>query len=1156
MNFQSIIKSAYNELPMPMKQKPWQYVNHGVDPLVNNEQLNCYLAAYGTMHEAKIKLAIDSISDLEQLLCTDYQIIDWGCGQALATIVFLECLRERNISKLPSMVNLIEPSAIALAKGESYVKNIATQVQINSVNKYLNDLNADDIQINKPLTIHFFSNILDIETIDLDSLIGLVNAKLQGEHCFICVGPMNATSTRIDSFANKMNISTTDLIGSQKGSLKNTRGTVKLLVFKVKGTEIKIIKSIFYPPMPKDSNMLHILEKKLYDIDTNSLNGINRIIEYYKLVVELEQLREPEIKSHEKRYYEYELEENNGFVVDLESNPTFLNIFNINRNSAITPLYKAKDVYISFEFEFEKKKYPLLSYTYTFNDIKSINTAVEKINLKLSSFELNFGVVSKFVKNHEAIDELDKFYKENNSIAEVLEFLKKITNTDFKFDDKLCFALSAKNPALSQIYAEIKRLNSSLITQDSLLYNFLFNHQIDNKHDEQTEADLIQICNLDDSQKKAVLSAFNNKVTVVTGPPGSGKTQVITNIVANAVFQNKKVLVASKNNQAVDNVKERFDKDEKTGFFLRFGSKEVLKIQTLPNISQLSDFKSTLIDNQFELNESLKALKRVISVRDENKSNLEKRDSFVANLPRLSIEVQELEEKLNSFKTENSQYEEIRQSYQIDQIQHKIASIKKKRNLFESKYAGLNKFWIDWFTIKKHALDFITYKDDFELKIQPVLKSIPDQLSSYSKGLELIKSYNDLILVFEDLLNYISLQENLVQDVLEKKTEFENAESFISMINLQESAIKQEIENCEPQIINLSKIVLKEKINNKIFNSNQFDILNYSAHLPDKIPTYTPAAVKLFENTTKNFLNIFNIISVTSLSAKASLPLSNELFDMVIIDEASQCDIASAIPLILRAKQLVVIGDPKQLKHISSLNSFEEERIKEHLNLNALTCLNFKNNSLWDYTGMFLKIAKTNNQKIDLNGHYRCHKSIIGYSKQFVYSDLGINLNICTKEENYNVRPNGMQWIDVIGVQKSETININDQEVEKCIELATDFHDKYPNKSIGIVTSFRHQANEISNKLPDLLKSKITVGTVHVFQGDEKDIMIYSLVVTNNSPASKLYFIDDMVPESVNVAVTRAKNTLIIVGNKEYIKTNSINKPLGKLAYYVDNLQN
>ena len=57
---------------------------------------------------------------------------------------------------------------------------------------------------------------------------------------------------------------------------------------------------------------------------------------------------------------------------------------------------------------------------------------------------------------------------------------------------------------------------------------------------------------------------------------------------------------------------------------------------------------------------------------------------------------------------------------------------------------------------------------------------------------------------------------------------------------------------------------------------------------------------------------------MTSLSARGRLPFEPGIFDLVVIDEASQCDIASALPLLYRARRAVIIGDPLQLKHVST----------------------------------------------------------------------------------------------------------------------------------------------------------------------------------------------------------------------------------------------
>ncbi len=131
----------------------------------------------------------------------------------------------------------------------------------------------------------------------------------------------------------------------------------------------------------------------------------------------------------------------------------------------------------------------------------------------------------------------------------------------------------------------------------------------------------------------------------------------------------------------------------------------------------------------------------------------------------------------------------------------------------------------------------------------------------------------------------------------------------------------------------------------------------------------------------------------------------------------------------------------------------------------------------------------------------------------------------------------------------AENININKLEADKAIQLAINIHKENGSLSIGIITPFKNQAEYIFDNLPAEVRYIIKVDTVHKFQGNEKDIIIYSLVVTNNSPKSKLYWIDNITPNLVNVAVTRARNTLYVVGNRAYIKKESnIHKALGCLA--------
>lgn len=306
-----------------------------------------------------------------------------------------------------------------------------------------------------------------------------------------------------------------------------------------------------------------------------------------------------------------------------------------------------------------------------------------------------------------------------------------------------------------------------------------------------------------------------------------------------------------------------------------------------------------------------------------------------------------------------------------------------------------------------------------------------------------------------------------------------------------------------------------------------------------------------FYQAAERFLDVFRLESVTSLSVKNAFPLKEELFDILVIDEASQCDVASALPLILRAKQIVIIGDPMQLRHISKVEPEEELAIKRHLNLSGAVHLKYADTSLWDYARNWLPWCGDARPCVLMN-HYRCHPDIIGYSNEMFYNTLMFGgLNVCTANRWETGELQGIMWHDVKGVQVSDSEKVNIEEVYEAIRIAVGCAKMH--KTIGIVTPFSAQAERINNQIPTNLRGQIVADTVHKFQGDEKDVMIYSLVVTDNSPDSKINWIDYKVPNLVNVAVTRAKKLLFIVGNKSYIRRMSTpNLPLGHLVAYVD----
>ena len=214
---------------------PWTGHNHGKALLTTHQNLCKYLCAYGNIHEAKIHAALNAIPNLTDICKDNYSVIDWGCGQGVATICFFDYLEQKNSRNKPQKVILIEPSEQALNRAKLHLNAYFNgEINIQSVNKYLDNTNQDDIKTMTPITIHFFSNILDIQNIDIKRLANLISTNATGTHYFVCVEPLCAGSERIHTFASYF-FTKTEIAKDSNNRLINVNGWrgVRFLSFKV-----------------------------------------------------------------------------------------------------------------------------------------------------------------------------------------------------------------------------------------------------------------------------------------------------------------------------------------------------------------------------------------------------------------------------------------------------------------------------------------------------------------------------------------------------------------------------------------------------------------------------------------------------------------------------------------------------------------------------------------------------------------------------------------------------------------------------------------------------------------------------------------------------------------------------------------------------------
>lgn len=307
--------------------------------------------------------------------------------------------------------------------------------------------------------------------------------------------------------------------------------------------------------------------------------------------------------------------------------------------------------------------------------------------------------------------------------------------------------------------------------------------------------------------------------------------------------------------------------------------------------------------------------------------------------------------------------------------------------------------------------------------------------------------------------------------------------------------------------------------------------------------------------------NVFGTWVTTNLATMYNIPNRPHIFDYVVIDEASQNDIASVIPLIFRAKNAVIIGDRNQLRHITSLKKNKIYKIAKRVNLseNQLKYFHYVKYSAFDLAKRRY-FESTRKEPIQLHIHYRSYDDIIKFAntivkeyklfpKKYIKADVG-QANI----------PIGIHWVNVKGYYRNNNTNL--QEVKAIILYLNERRHLLKNISIGIITPFSNQAKLIADylikyRLHDIDVNKhIIASTVHKFQGDERDVILYSPVVSKEIMVRKertLNWANNQV-NLLNVAVTRARSSLIIFGDMDFCsQIDGLHKVLLEYVNYISN---
>jgi hypothetical protein len=264
------------------------------------------------------------------------------------------------------------------------------------------------------------------------------------------------------------------------------------------------------------------------------------------------------------------------------------------------------------------------------------------------------------------------------------------------------------------------------------------------------------------------------------------------------------------------------------------------------------------------------------------------------------------------------------------------------------------------------------------------------------------------------------------------------------------------------------------------------------------------------------------------------------MFDLVVVDEASQCSIPAVLPLLFRAKRALIIGDTKQLGHIAPLSKHQERLARKRAGLSA-SWLEERQLSYVSHSAYHLG-SHVSGQPLLLDEHYRCHPSIVGVVNDYCYNG---RLEVLTDVRALRRVPAPasserwvLAWEDVDGTPRRGDNGhswVNDAEIDRvCAVVGRLLADLPPESNIGVVTPFRAQAERLEAALyaegrNGATRRRVQIGTVHQFQGGARDAMVLSLVANGKAPLPTVDWVASQL-NLWNVAVTRARSHLVTVG--------------------------
>lgn len=630
---------------------------------------------------------------------------------------------------------------------------------------------------------------------------------------------------------------------------------------------------------------------------------------------------------------------------------------------------------------------------------------------------------------------------------------------------------------------------------------------------------------LSNCQIQGLKNAWANEISYIQGPPGTGKSHTISAIVLSAIAMNKKVLVLSQKTAALQVVNKKINP------FLTDGD--------------------GLLGICYYDTSARKKIKNYCGYLKEQTSNSTqfRRNNTIINTKLVELETK-LTAKLNELKTERTK---------LDRALEKQRYFK---DINETFLTELKRLSIDYYEIPK-GFQFKRIKN--EEKYQIALKRIENiwelNANSISSKLFIHKFKDHLKTKFEtpaEWLNDTTLP-YFSKSFIKLNTIFTEVQNKTKELNLDANSIRNSIKNLKNDILSIQKQITKLK-----YKSNVFASINdpyYQREIDKFNGMLTNVNSRLIDKKMKDidFEKIIDVIPFWTAEIRHLghlFPLTPDLFDLVIVDEASQVNLAEILPAFYRGKKLCIVGDHQQLSLKASGLNFSLGK-----NFDKLTWEKYNRTLMRYQTASKKKLTVTQASILDfiksddynviptevmLDEHFRSLPRLAKYTSKQFYRDQDNpegKLKVMT-ETPEKVSIECFQAVKVNGKRDIETnskvVLAEAEEIVKIIYSLTSsknqglFEEDYklpkhidPNNfTIGVISMIREQCTKIAElieeKLPNLdAVYELMIGTPEEFQGNERDIMIFSLCLDTDCKRGQGHYQDS---KRLNVATSRAKS--------------------------------